>query len=1032
MPIMLDNLSQQTAQTSIKKTYSPKFFDKELTGVGKKTGLLNDIINPASVHLAMSNNPNYHIVSSINSNSKNRHHQYTNGNTTTHQIPLSVFHPNVLEYMNMVDASIIIPDNLCNIGSIVRHNMKQADVYFKLEPTHICIEKVKNTPQADNTTSVSTTKTTTVTYNAQAYIVCDPNNKKAIVEKSTTKDQLDDSYIHYNDNIMLYCNTIKPGEVIDKLATSISNLQLDVNAINDYFDHYSLYDAVCKQSEEWQSTINEKYDMLFDAFPITALNQNHNDEYVICETLRYLENYAIPLDIYRKIYESISKKYPTEVANYMCKQNLNLLLSNTLNELNNNKASLSPIPTCSAGINTLTGKKFSSEQQRAIATQSPLSLVQAGAGTGKSTVILGRIDWMIASGVKPEDIMVLSFTNAAADNIIERNPNVHSMTIAKMIHTIYTANYPNHELSTMETIVNSLDIYFPSDDTARKLAYLCKEINKNARHSFTAINNFIEENFDAVINLLNTIGQTSLELEIIICYQNIENLVEPPEVLSRHLIIDEVQDNSVFEFIYTLKYVNKHKESLFIVGDCSQTLYEFRASDPRALNVLEASGVFDAYQLQVNYRSNQEILDFANVTLANIEANQYANIRLRANSLQQVTEQSFTDKVRMKYYRLKNITDFIKTIPTMVSRDLKAYVDECFARGEQVAFLAYERFTINNFQEEIKKIWPNKTIVNLVPNVPRDNIILSTFIKNHWDEVQFLPTKNITDTIIRTCLDSLVANARGSITTQAKQQKIATEILLEWQQKVCHNVTRMQTAFGNGLITFDEFMNNVKKSMLDFEIQRNTIRQALVSQRNRENKQQNNAKNADFILSTIHSAKGLEFDNCVVIYRNDRTNEDEKRMHYVALTRAMKSEFIIAYDKVAKPAIETAYLDIVNMLHKIAPKNSNSDMIAKARAFLSANNKHQCESIEGVPSYDLPLVNNTILKPIVYSTHKLEPKINKIGIIYGRLFTHVDDIQTMINIAQNIINNANTRAETIENKEDDDENSEMKDKTISA
>ena len=65
---------------------------------------------------------------------------------------------------------------------------------------------------------------------------------------------------------------------------------------------------------------------------------------------------------------------------------------------------------------------------------------------------------------------------------------------------------------------------------------------------------------------LDIIGQTSLELEIIICYQKIDTLAEPPEVKSKYLIIDEVQDNSIFEFIYTLKYVDKNKESLFIVG----------------------------------------------------------------------------------------------------------------------------------------------------------------------------------------------------------------------------------------------------------------------------------------------------------------------------------------------------------------------------------------------------------------------------------------------------------------------------------
>lgn len=186
--------------------------------------------------------------------------------------------------------------------------------------------------------------------------------------------------------------------------------------------------------------------------------------------------------------------------------------------------------------------------------------------THNSTVILSRIDYMIAAGVQPEDITVLSFTNAAANHISERNNRVHSMTIARMIHTIYEKNFPTHELSSLETILNSLDIYFPTNDAAKRFMHYCKLLLKNDNNAFTAMNNFIESNYDEVIKMLDTIRQTSLELEIIICYQKIDTLQEPPEVQSKYLIIDEVQDNSIFEFVYTLKYVDKHKESLFIVG----------------------------------------------------------------------------------------------------------------------------------------------------------------------------------------------------------------------------------------------------------------------------------------------------------------------------------------------------------------------------------------------------------------------------------------------------------------------------------
>ena len=185
--------------------------------------------------------------------------------------------------------------------------------------------------------------------------------------------------------------------------------------------------------------------------------------------------------------------------------------------------------------------------------------------THNSTTIKGRIRYMIDSGVDPHDITVLSFTNAAADHIREIAPNVNSMTIASMVHTIYAANF-DHELSSIPTLMNALDIWFPQSVLATNFKHYLRAVADRDTSSFTQLNNFVERNYDGIVELLDTCGQTTLELEIIMCYQHIGDYVEPPEVTSKHLIVDEVQDNSIFEFVYTLKYVSKHLNSLYIVG----------------------------------------------------------------------------------------------------------------------------------------------------------------------------------------------------------------------------------------------------------------------------------------------------------------------------------------------------------------------------------------------------------------------------------------------------------------------------------
>ena len=187
-------------------------------------------------------------------------------------------------------------------------------------------------------------------------------------------------------------------------------------------------------------------------------------------------------------------------------------------------------------------------------------------------MILARINQLTLCGVNPSDITVLSFTNAAADNIIKKNPNVRSMTIARMIHDLYMTYFPTHELSSVETIANSLGIYMPGDAFALQFAQRLRRLEgRDAQGAYTSLNNFIEAHLEQTIDALNLIKQTSLELEIILAYQMIDRMPLPSGLNIRHLIIDEVQDNSVFEFIYLLRLVSKLKASLFIVGKhCSR------------------------------------------------------------------------------------------------------------------------------------------------------------------------------------------------------------------------------------------------------------------------------------------------------------------------------------------------------------------------------------------------------------------------------------------------------------------------------
>ena len=918
MPINLADMA--TGATA--PLLTPKFFDKKLTGRGQTVGAINEAANPKHINKSTLTRRDMLNVA---------HKHYTNGSTEVTTVPFDLLSD--YAWSDMVHTTLL-PDDAVLLGTttdIHTSSPEPFDVYVRIVPQSALLEHTSSTKNAKPNAKAAKPNALSVMYRSELYYMR-KGAPVATISHSTNSTFGDKSYYK-----VIISNNPR-SKIKDSIAASTDRrksptaLAIDEAKIDAYIDNYELYDGIVEQAKNW----SQRADLIIGDFledihkhikfdedsagKIQAKQTVSRTNFCINEVahiLRRLETYNIPLDTYRSIYNHIQKHFSTEAATVLCKMNLRLLLSDTLAALNQTKPTMARVPKA-----TPTPKidpRYSSEQCLAIKTDEPLVVVQAGAGTGKSTVILARIDYMLQAGVAPEDITVLSFTNAAADHIHDESPCVHSMTIAKMIHTIYSANFTQHELSSIETILNSISIYYDHDQTAESLKHYLKNIVNNEPDAFTLLNNYVEQHYDEVIAICDRIHQTSLELEIIVCYQKIDTFTEPAEVQSKHLIIDEVQDNSVFEFIYALRYVNKHAESLFLVGDASQTLYEFRAANPQALNMLEGSGVFAMYQLQTNYRSNQEILDFANIALNDIQANQYAQIQLHADSLQPVTADSFVKKVRLVHTPIQRMQALSDALRHEMATDVKAYIDEKLAAGEQVAFLAFTKRHVREMQSALELFYSDKKIVSLVPKQAFNSTIISAFIRDYWNEVQFVPTTNIVNLIIAAILDRFDCLVPKSYAATAYAYRQTEEMLKTWSDESSARIKAEQSAYVSGFISLDEFINEVQQDLLAFEIRRNAVRQSVISQKNAQEKKNRDAAHADLVVSTIHSAKGLEFDNVVVLYKeNGPLSEENKRMYYVALTRAMHSEFIVSISTTPIPKIQTDYKAIVTNLTKPA------------------------------------------------------------------------------------------------------------------
>lgn len=908
------NVSDLTKNSAGTTSYSPKFFNTKLTGKGGSSkGLLNESIDPKMMKSG------YNVI-----DTNMRCNKISSTNKTIYNIPCSMITNDMWRYIEFLDR----PEDYA-ITKIANNGTE--DIYLYVPIYAIQLEE-DNVIQPDGKT-----KNTYSLYAAMNMFLFDVKDTSTRQHKFTPNMDMF-KRATAKSNLFYRCIVSDLRTSLRDIISKLTAMGYDVDkpAMSDFFDNYSIYSELCKASERWQTQAEHVIADILIPNINTFTNNSNNAIWTspfnsVSDILARLEKYSVPLDQYQKMYDKMAKTVNPDILADICKSNLNLRLSNTLNHMNQNKALLE---YCPCNVHVQSTIPFSKEQRDAIESTSPLTLVQSGAGTGKSTVILGRIDHMIKNGIDPKDITVLSFTNAAADHIRDLKPSINSMTIASMLNAIYENNFPDHQLSSISTIINSLDIYFDPNYASPAAASIrqdfiwdFKTILKRLRddNEYTQATNYIESNIDNVIKTLDIIKQTSLELESIICYTKMDSLIEPPETQTKHLIIDEVQDNSIAEFIYSIKYVDKHHSSLYIVGDCSQTLYEFRSSNPKALNVLESSNVFDIHKLQTNYRSNQEILDFANVLLDNIEANQYANIQLHANSLKPVTLQSFQTAVNLHYERLQNTNDV--TIENMllksIASDMKDYINDKIAKKEQICFLAFKSRTINYIYKVLQGLYPDAKIVSLVPKRPYDSTIFSQFIARLWGQVTFVPPSSILDSIETILLNNVSALVSRRMAIQVANNMCA-QLMAEFKSIHSATIKEWEKQVQQNMMSIPQLLEETKRLMIEFEIKKNAIAKSLLSRKNEAAKTANNIDDANFILSTIHSAKGLEFDNVVVYYKNESETtmeEATKRMYYVAFTRAKKTEFIYAYDKMARPKIEADYERIIKSLTAQAKAN---------------------------------------------------------------------------------------------------------------
>ncbi len=275
------------------------------------------------------------------------------------------------------------------------------------------------------------------------------------------------------------------------------------------------------------------------------------------------------------------------------------------------------------------------EQLKATKALKGYNLVIASAGTGKTSTIVGRILYLLDNGIKPEEILLLTFTNKASNEMIARvakysklSSKIEAGTFHAVAYRYLKEHYPNLSLKQpkelkklLESIVDTKNALTDDDKkpyTSQHLYALYSLYtnalkqedfsawlsNKNPEHTpYAAFYENILDEFENTKKKHNYIDYNDL----LLLFK--QAMLERPSPY-KEVLCDEFQDtNPLQESI--LDAINP--PSLFCVGDYDQSIYAFNGADISIIsNFTQKYKNAQVFTLTKNYRSSKEILDLAN------------------------------------------------------------------------------------------------------------------------------------------------------------------------------------------------------------------------------------------------------------------------------------------------------------------------------------------------------------------------------------------------------------------------------------
>lgn len=581
-------------------------------------------------------------------------------------------------------------------------------------------------------------------------------------------------------------------------------------------------------------------------------------------------------------------------------------------------------------------------QQDAVNAKERNVLVVAAPGSGKTTVIINRINYLVNKlKIYNKNIIVITFTKSAALNMKDRYIKSFNLERAPFFGTFHGLFYKmlireNYKIEIIESykthklIEGVLKKYF-DDINEDKIKEVINNISlfKNSRSNLNEFKPSItkeifQECYEAYSSYKkknNLWDFDDLALKVLELLKENKELRNGYRELFKYILVDEFQDCDELQIEF-LKMMNEgDKNSLFAVGDEDQCIYSFRGSKPEYMVIF--NNIFKGgkkYYLSKNYRSSKNIIEGAKKVIEyNKERNKkeiIANkeddgiIKISFPYDEKIQGEEIVDRIKAlikdnKYTYKDNIILYRTNIEAMNFIDVFTrkkipftLLDKEYNFFEHFIckdILTYLKLSLDPFDKEAFLKIINKPF----RYVSKSNLAYVRNFNEYKDPFEILMEKKDTPPFQIKKLDDLRKDIQylSKLSLSSAIQFIISDLgYLDYLKTYCEK-------FNQSLDDLEEILEEFKisasgfKTIIEFFTHIENIKEEIEMSKNKIDEDR-------VLLSTIHRVKGMEFKNVFLVNCNedtiphisagDENIEEERRLFYVGITRAIDNLYITA------------------------------------------------------------------------------------------------------------------------------------------